>query len=169
MSPENTKRLILKTGDIAYPDGAIAQIIQLTHEQPYLVQLIGYILIRTFNRGDSTITLSANNHPVFNTDDINQLVHSPEFYTIGNAYFQGVWLQALHGEPPGQATILKQLVSQAMSQEQLVHSTHLTPQAVEKALRRLQSHDVLSCHHGYFAHTVDLMRRWVKSKQLKDI
>lgn len=164
-SPEATEHLILQAGDIAYENNVVPEIIPLTNGQPYLVQLIGYTLIRFFNRNSLGRTLNVGESPVFNVADLYQLIESAEFYTIDNAYFQGVWLQALHGQPSGQASILQQLAHQPRSKSQLLESMDLPEAALNDALQALQNHDVLRCENEMLTYTVALMRRWVQTYQ----
>ena len=157
------EQLILQAGDIAYDSSVIPKVIELTNGQPYLVQLIGYTLIRFFNLNKLRKVIKAGEYPVFNADDLETLIQSPEFYSIGNAYFQGVWLQAHHGQPPGQTNILQALAGEQKSKEQLIASVSLSVETICEALDTLQLHDVIQCKQGYYSYTVELMCRWVRA------
>lgn len=167
LSAQSTERLLLQAGDIGYDSNVIPKVVELTHGQPYLVQLIGYTLIRFFNRNRLEKPITTSKYPVFNADDLDVLICSPEFYTIGNAYFQGVWLQAQHGQPSGQTEILKQLTLRPRSEAELIEAIALPPKIIIEALRTLQSHDVVQQKENQFSYQVELMRRWVKDYQLE--
>ncbi|WP_190673131.1 ATP-binding protein [Microcoleus sp. FACHB-672] len=149
--------------DIEYELEAVKQIIELTNRQPYLVQLIGDILVSHFNR--RTFEEGQEQERRFTVQNIEDVIDSTEFYADGDAYFNGVWVQAKDSQPDGQLEILRQLCVKGMSLTELVQETGLTIQQVQAALETLQRHDVIKLDASHYVYTVELMRRWVKRQE----
>ena len=166
LAPNAAKQLILQADNVAYEDKIVSKIVQLTNGQPYLIQLICHTLITCFNRNLLDKKIDDHEYPVFNLGDLEKILNSSEFYTTGNAYFKGIWLQALNSQPDGQIKILKKLASNPMSIEKLVEETDLGYAETEIALQSLQNHDVIKRSFHEFTYAVELMRKWVVSHQL---
>lgn len=166
LPPAAAKQLIIQANNIAYENEVLAEIVQLTNGQPYLIQLIGHTLVTYFNRNLISQKASDSTFLLFNLEDLQTVLDSPEFYSIGNAYFKGVWLQARTSSIAGQIEILKQLAVRPMSAKQLVESTVFSPAKLAIALNALQEHDVIVFKDASFTYAVELMRRWVASSQL---
>ena len=96
------------------------------------------------------------------------MLDSPEFYSIGNAYFKGVWLQALASSVVGQIEVLKQLANAPMTAQQLVDATGLSQSDIALAINTLREHDVVVFRASAFTYAVELMRMWVVSNQLSN-
>ncbi|MCF4969772.1 nSTAND1 domain-containing NTPase [Nostoc sp. CMAA1605] len=162
ISPKAAERLIVQPSEdfnIDYEPTAVAMIIQLTNGQPYLLQLIGHSLVTYFNR--QTFELGVERERRFTSADVETVINTPEFYRDGNAYFNGVWVQAAKSQPPGQIDILQSLSRQSLSLTEIVNSTGISLPEVEAALTTLQRHDVIKSHGEQYIYTVELMRRWV--------
>ncbi|MCF3609504.1 ATP-binding protein, partial [Planktothrix agardhii 1033] len=87
-----------------YKPDALDYIYDLTAGQPYLVQLIGFLLVRRYN--DQVFELGNKRDPMFTIADVDGIINQPEFYQNGRYYFTGVWQQAGEGSP-GQQQIIK--------------------------------------------------------------
>ncbi|MEL7039389.1 MAG: AAA family ATPase [Cyanobacteria bacterium J06592_8] len=159
------EQLIMQANNITYEDEVISQIVRLTNGQPYLIQLIGHTLIAYLNRNLLSQRKPDSTFPIFNSEDLQKVLDSPEFYSIGNAYFRGIWQQAFTSSVPGQIEILKQLAMQQMSAEQLTQATGFPTLKVASALKILQEHDVVIFKDSSYTYTVELMRKWVVSSQ----
>ncbi len=159
------QKLIMQANNIAYEDEVISQIVRLTNGQPYLIQLIGHTLVAYLNRNLLSQRKPDSTFPIFNSEDLQKVLDSPEFYSIGNAYFRGIWQQAFTSSVPGQIEILQQLAIQPMSASQLTQATGFPVSKVASALRILQEHDVVILKDSTFIYAVELMRKWVISSQ----
>lgn len=97
----------------------------------------------------------------FTLDDVQAVINTPEFYRDGNAYFNGVWVQAENTEPARQTAILKAFIHRGLSITEMGEKTALSLKQIQAALETLQRHDVVKQHNGQYVYTVELMRRWV--------
>jgi AAA+ ATPase superfamily predicted ATPase len=166
LTPKAAARLIAQPSpdfDIDYERDALDRIIDLTHRQPYLMQLIGRELVTRFNR--RTFEEGREGDRRFALADVEAVVKSPEFYEEGNAYFQGVWEQAEKSQPEEQLAILQQLARQPLTIAELVETTPLSPEQVTGAIATLERHDVIAQQDGRYDYTVELMRRWVSFRE----
>jgi hypothetical protein len=89
-----------------YTPDALDLIYCLTAGQPYLVQLVGFQLVRRYN--DFVFEQGHSRDPVFTVEDVEAVINDPAFYQRGRYYFDGVWGQAARGVA-GQQAILKVL------------------------------------------------------------
>jgi hypothetical protein len=164
--PDSTRRLITQPSPdfpLDYIEDTIEEITCLTNGQPYLVQLIGQSLVARFNHR----VFEAGEDPdrPISIEDLQAVIHSPEFFQDGGAYFTGVWGQAEDSEPAGQTQVLKALCQDAKTLADLATSTGLSNQQAEAALATLTTHDVVrATETGEYAFTVELMRRWVEQR-----
>ena len=165
LEADAARQLIRQVNNIAYEEAVVAKIVYLSNGQPYLVQLVGHTLITYFNRGLLSKRAS-DDLLVFNVDDLQIVLDSPEFYSIGNAYFKGIWLQALTSAVEGQIEILQALALRPMTAEQLAETVGFPLSAVTLALNTLKGHDVVTQKGSTFTYAVELMRRWVVATQL---
>jgi len=149
---------------IDYDLDAVERIIALTHGQPYLLQLICDNLVIRFNR---EIRQGNKRDRHFTIEDVDAVINSREFYE-GNAtaYFNGVWVQAQNSQPDGQLAILAALAASSLSLTDLANQTNLSLDRVQDALKTLQNHDVIEESNGNYTYTVELMRRWVRDRQI---
>lgn len=165
LTPEAAYRLITQSSpdfDVDYQQETIQEIIKLTNGQPYLVQLICQTLVTHFNR--QTFEEGRERERRFRVEDVEAVINAPEFYRDGDAYFNGVWVQAQESQPEGQLEILQRLCRKPMSVRELVAETSLSGEEVEQALNTLANHDVIVCEGENYVYTVELMRRWVENR-----
>ncbi len=163
LSSKAARRLITQPNPnfaVDYDSDAIEQIIKLTNGQPYLVQLICHTLITRFNR--QTFEEGIERERRFTVEDVEAVINAPEFYRDGNAYFNGVWVQAESSEPTGQVDILKALSRTSLSLNAIADKTGFTLEQVQAAMETLKRHDVIQQGDEQYVYTVELMRRWVE-------
>ena len=140
----------------------------LTAGQPYLVQLVGFLLVRHYN--DTVFEQGRPRNPVFTIDDLDAVINNPELFQKGSGYFGGVWGQAARGAQ-GQQMILKILAPhpEGLSLDELkrqisqfvgANSPWLPPQ-LDEVLETLKRHDVIAEKDGRWQIIVELFRRWV--------
>jgi hypothetical protein len=153
-----------------YTPEALDQIYALTAGQPYLVQLVGFQLVRRYN--DFVFEQGRTRAPVFTVEDVKAVINDPEFFKRGRYYFDGVWGQAARGAS-GQQAILRALAPhpQGLSLDELrthldefVGATHVSPlqeETLQEALKTLTRHDVIQEREGRWQIIVELFRRWV--------
>ncbi|MEB3149789.1 MAG: ATP-binding protein, partial [Sphaerospermopsis sp.] len=144
-----------------YTPEALDNIYDLTYGQPYLVQLIGYHLVRLYN--DFVFEQGKNRDPFFTVEDVETVVNKPEFFTGGSNYFNGVWGQA--GENGNtEQVILSHLAKspQGLSLNDLVELTGIDESNLQTALDTLTRHDVIAENQGRWRIIVELFRRWVE-------
>jgi hypothetical protein len=166
LSPKAARRLITQPNPnfaVDYDSDAIEQIIKLTNGQPYLVQLICHTLITRFNR--QTFEEGIERERRFTVEDVEAVINAPEFYRDGNAYFNGLWVQAETSEPTGQVDILKALSHTSLSLNAIADKTDLSLEQVQAALETLKRHDVIEQRDEHYVYTVELMRRWVERRE----
>jgi len=142
-----------------YTPEALDHIYHLTHGQAYLVQLVGFQLVRRYN--DQVFEMGHSRDPVFTVNDVEAVVN-PEFFKRGRYYFDGVWSQAAQGAA-NQQTILQALAphTQGLSLQELIETTGINYQDIQHSLRTLERHDVVNQHEGHWRIVVELFRRWV--------
>jgi len=153
-----------------YTPDALDFIYRLTAGQPYLVQLVGFQLVRRYN--DFVFEQGHSRDPVFTVEDVEAVINDPEFYKRGRYYFDGVWGQAARGVA-GQQAILKVLAPHpdGLTSEQLRIKLAelfresglalLEEKQLEEALETLKRHDVIQQKGESWQIIVELFRRWV--------
>ena len=143
-----------------YTPEALDKIYDLTYGQPYLVQLVGFHLVRLYN--DFVFEQGRNRDPVFTVEDVETIVNKPEFFTRGSNYFNGVWGQAGENNDHTQQIILTHLAKypQGLNVNDLVELTGINETDLHKALETLKRHDVVE-NQGRWKIIVELFRRWV--------
>lgn len=143
-----------------YKPDALDYIYDLTAGQPYLVQLIGFLLVRRYN--DQVFELGNKRDPMFTIADVDGIINQPEFYQNGRYYFTGVWQQAGEGSP-GQQQIIKAIApySTGLDFNTLKTVTNLDPNSLQNALDTLSRHDVITETDNHWRIIVELFRRWV--------
>ncbi|PHK38601.1 ATPase [Nostoc linckia z15] len=139
---------------------ALDEIYALTHGQPYLVQLVGFQLVRRYN--DFVFEQGRPRDPVFTIEDVEAVINDPEFFQRGSYYFDGVWGQAAR-DAGGQQTIVQLLAPHpdGLSLDTLAQSTGMNDADLQKALNTLKRHDVVEETQGKWRIMVELFRRWV--------
>ncbi|HAN72995.1 MAG TPA: hypothetical protein DCQ63_00865 [Planktothrix sp. UBA8402] len=143
-----------------YKPDALDYIYDLTAGQPYLVQLIGFLLVRRYN--DQVFELGNKRDPMFTIADVDGIINQPEFYQNGRYYFTGVWQQAGEGSP-GQQNIIKAIAPHptGLDFNTLQTITNLDPNSLQNALDTLSRHDVITETDNHWRIIVELFRRWV--------
>jgi hypothetical protein len=143
-----------------YTPEALDKIYDLTYGQPYLVNLVGFHLVRLYN--DFVFEQGRNRDPVFTVEDVETIVKKPEFFTRGSNYFHGVWGQAGENNDHTQQIILTHLAKypQGLNVNDLVELTGINETDLHKALDTLKRHDVVE-NQGRWKIIVELFRRWV--------
>ncbi|MHC5759828.1 AAA family ATPase [Nostoc sp.] len=143
-----------------YIPEALDEIYALTHGQPYLVQLLGFQLVRGYN--DFVFEQGRSRDPVFTVEDVEAVINDPEFFQRGRYYFDGVWGQAARGAE-GQQTIVRVLAPhpEGLSLDTLAQSTGMNDADLQKALNTLKRHDVVEETQESWRIMVELFRRWV--------
>lgn len=167
LSYDAARRLITQPSPdfaIDYDNDAIDMIIELTHGQPYLIQLICHALVTRFNR--QTFEQGIEHEPRFHLSDVEAIIEAPELFRDGNAYFRGVWVQAEMSAPNGQLAILRAISEQPLKYDNLANISQLQDVELLNILRVLQDRAVITERDGYYSFTVELMRRWVARFQV---
>ncbi len=159
-----TRQILANPGHEDFPldyiPEALDEIYALTHGQPYLVQLLGFQLVRGYN--DFVFEQGRHRDPVFTIEDVEAVINDPEFFQRGRYYFDGVWGQAARGAG-GQQTIVQLLAPypDGLSLDTLAQSTGMNDADLQKALNTLKRHDVVEETQGKWRIMVELFRRWV--------
>lgn len=143
-----------------YKPEALDLIYDLTAGQPYLVQLVGFQLVRHYN--NLVFEMGRSRDQIFMVEDIEEVVKDPEFFKGGRYYFDGVWGQAVQGVS-GQQTILRLIAPypEGLTINAIAQATDIDESTIEEALKTLQRHDVVGETDGHWHIIVELFRRWV--------
>ncbi|MEH1869647.1 MAG: helix-turn-helix domain-containing protein [Nostoc sp.] len=159
-----TRQILANPGNEDFPldyiPEALDEIYALTHGQPYLVQLLGFQLVRRYN--DFVFEQGRSRDPVFTIEDVEAVINDPEFFKRGRYYFDGVWGQAARGAE-GQQAIVQVLAPhpEGLSLDALAQSTGMNDADLQEALNTLKRHDVVEETQGSWRIMVELFRRWV--------
>ncbi len=159
-----TRQILANPGNEDFPldyiPEALDEIYALTHGQPYLVQLLGFQLVRGYN--DFVFEQGRSRDPVLTVEDVEAVINDPEFFKRGRYYFDGVWGQAARGAE-GQQVILQVLAPQpeGLSLDALAQSIGMNDTNLQEALNTLKRHDVVEETQGSWQIMVELFRRWV--------
>jgi hypothetical protein len=163
LQPGATRQILANPDEdfpLDYTPEALDQIYTLTAGQPYLVQLVGFQLVRRYN--DFVFEQGRPRNPVFTVQDVEAVINDPEFFKRGRYYFDGVWGQAARGAS-GQQAILKALAPhpEGLSIDALAQVTGMEEETLQEALKTLKRHDVVQEREGGWQIIVELFRRWV--------
>nr|MDZ8017322.1 ATP-binding protein [Nostoc sp. SerVER01] len=159
-----TRQILANPGNEDFPldyiPEALDKIYALTHGQPYLVQLLGFQLVRRYN--DFVFEKGRSRDPAFTIEDVEAVINDPEFFQRGRYYFDGVWGQAARGAE-GQQAIVEVLAPhpEGLSLHTLAQSTGMKDADLQEALNTLKRHDVVEEIQGRWRIMVELFRRWV--------
>lgn len=158
LAPNSARILIERPSPLPYTEEAVETIIRLTNGQPYLIQLICQNLFIQSNdplwRGKQRFTL----------DDVTAIVESPQLFSEGVAYFEGVWARARDSDPPGQTELLQHLSRQPLSLSELIAAIGSSPESVQACLEALERQHIIRAIGQNYDYTVDLMGRWVREQ-----
>jgi AAA+ ATPase superfamily predicted ATPase len=163
MKLEATHQILARPDEefpLDYTPEALDQIYALTAGQPYLVQLVGFQLVRRYN--DYVFEQGRPRDRDFTVEDVEAVINDPEFFKRGRYYFDGVWGQAARGAS-GQQAILKVLAPhpQGLNIDALAQATGMEEKTLQEALKTLKRHDVVEEREGCWQIIVELFRRWV--------
>jgi hypothetical protein len=163
LQPGATRQILANPDEdfpLDYTPESLDQIYALTAGQPYLVQLVGFQLVRRYN--DFVFEQGRPRDPVFTLEDVEAVINDPEFFKRGRYYFDGVWGQAARGAS-GQQAILRALAPhpQGLSIDALAQATAMEEKTLQEALKTLTRHDVVQQREGHWQIIVELFRRWV--------
>jgi hypothetical protein len=168
LNDKAAQRLITQpTADFAldYDQDVIAEMIRLTHGQPYLIQLICHSLVSRFNQ--QTFEDGVEWERLFTLADLHAVIHSPEFFRDGDAYFTGIWQQE-----QGAGALIQHHLLQVLAQSETELTDHdlaehgkLAIEQVQEAFQALARHDVVAQTDHLWRFNVELMRRWVVQKE----
>ncbi|NET73971.1 MAG: ATP-binding protein, partial [Sphaerospermopsis sp. SIO1G2] len=148
---------------LGYTSAAEDKIYELTHGQPYLVQLIGFHLVRLYN--DFVFEKGKTRTNMFDVEDVEKVVNRREFFTRGSNYFNGVWRQAgEHGNTQKLILISLAKSPQGLSLNELVELTEIDIDYLLENLEILKAHDVIAENEGKWIIIIELFRRWVEIK-----
>ncbi|MEM1171665.1 MAG: ATP-binding protein [Cyanobacteria bacterium P01_H01_bin.35] len=149
---------------LTYEPEAMDRIYDLTFGQPYLVQLLGFLLVRRYN--EQTFEEGKPREPIFTVADVDAIIEQNELFQNGRYYFTGVWGQAGQ-DAPGQQDILKALAncSGSCSRAMLQELTGLDESTLNNDLDTLSRHDVIVETEENLKFAVELFRRWVVKNQ----
>ena len=166
MTEDATAQILENPGfedfQLGYTPEALSKIYTLTRGQPYLVQLLGFQLVRLYN--DSVFEMRHKREPIFTVSDVEAVVSNPAFFQGGRGYFDGVWGQAADGAT-GQQDILKAIapIPSGLTLAELATKCDAT----EDALETLKRHDVIEEVGEKTRIVVELFRRWVFQLQVR--
>lgn len=155
----STRQLLANPSDdfpLDYAPDLYDEIFDLTAGQPYLVQLLGFQLVRRYNA--QVFEQGRDRSHQFSIDDLTAITESSDLYDNGRYYFTGVWQQAAQS-PPGQQDILKAIAHQGLSRDVLLQ--HFDPAQFDTAIEALRRHDVVHEVNQTWCIKVELFRRWV--------
>jgi hypothetical protein len=130
-----------------YEDSLIETILHLTHNQPYLLQLIGACLVDQANRAQTQTATHA----------ILELA-IPEAFTNGAPYFTNLWRE-FTGTTPEEITAGQQILS-AIAHHQ---TPDLSTPAAKASHRRLHRFHILNDHNQI---EIPLLERWVRDRAI---
>jgi hypothetical protein len=127
-----------------YAPEALDKIAARTNGQPYLVQVIGDLLVQHYNH--IVFTEQLRHSAIFNVIDIQAVVEDVKFYDTAAAYFEGVWNQVTKSQS-GEIVILQVLAdyNDGINEGLLNAATKLDHKAFTQAIEALIRYDVL-CH-----------------------
>ena len=142
-----------------YTPQALEFIYHLTAGQPYLIQLIGFQLVRHYNQQMFEEGIVRN--PLFSAEDV-QIVINQKFFQQGRYYFEGIWGQAAR-DIVEQQEIIKALAPypQGLSESDLIAQDKLKPDIFYQAIATLSRHDVVMPTDKGWKIIVELFRQWV--------
>lgn len=145
-----------------YAPEALSAISSWTTGQPYLVQLMGFQLVRRYN--EQVFEMGNSRAPVFTLEDVRAVINDPEFFQRGSYYFDGVWDQATRGAP-GQQEVLRVIAPhrEGLDINTLAEFTSMNETNLQQALNSLTRHDVVWEIDGKWSIIVELFRHWLLS------
>ncbi|NEO27201.1 MAG: AAA family ATPase, partial [Kamptonema sp. SIO4C4] len=167
LKPAATRQILANPDDdfpLDYTGEALDFIHNLTAGQPFLVQLVGFQLVRRYN--EQVFEEGRQRDVRFTVEDVEAVINHPDFFRQGRYYFEGVWKQAADGAT-GQRDILQVLATEreGLTLETLTQRLSFETATVQEALKTLQRHDVVQEQGGNWRIIVELFRRWVAQRE----
>ncbi|MEM9542959.1 MAG: ATP-binding protein [Cyanobacteria bacterium P01_E01_bin.42] len=167
LNPSATRQILENPSEdfpLEYEPAAVDEIYRLTCGQPYLVQLIGFQLVRRFN--DRLFETGKTSETKLTLADVAAVtdITGADLFRNGRYYFDGVWKQANQGAPHQQAllTILARH-PQGLPPETLQNELKLDEKNLNKAVEDLDRHDVIHKVENHYKIVVELFRIWVEN------
>ncbi|MGK7880925.1 MAG: ATP-binding protein [Crocosphaera sp.] len=147
---------------LQYTKEALEKIYYLTNGQPYLVNLIGFYLIRRFN--DYRFNQQKKTDNKLTLEDVEAIIDN-NFFQQGSYYFHGIWNQAATS-PDGQQEIIKILApyQQGLTIDELLEKSTLNESEIKPILESLQRHDVIEEKENKYTIIVELFRQWMTNE-----
>ncbi|WP_160148442.1 ATP-binding protein [[Leptolyngbya] sp. PCC 7376] len=169
LSREATFQLLVSPAEdfpLDYEPAALQKIYDLTFGQPYLVQLIGFQLVRRYN--DYVFEQAKQRDNLLTTEDVEAII-TEDFFRKGRYYFDGVWRQASQ-DVAGQQQIIKTLAIHpaGLTTAELLELLSFGADILEPALKTLSKHDVIhdiagDVEESRWQITVELLRIWLEN------
>jgi hypothetical protein len=153
LNPNEARELLLNPDPeftLQYDTGIIDQILTLTRCHPYLLQLLGWVLVQLAN----------TNHTQLVTPTLLQSA-IPEAYINGIGYFTNVWEQFTGTSPTEITAGQQQLLALAQGQQ-----PHPTNEAAQKSLQRMLRYHIIEKIDSQYKFEVPLIERWVREKSI---
>ena len=153
LNPNEARELLLNPDPeftLEYDTGIVDQILSLTRCHPYLLQLLGWVLVQLAN----------TTHTQLVTPTLLQSA-IPEAYINGIGYFTNVWEQFTGTTPTEITTGQQQLLALAQGQQ-----PHPTDEAAQKSLQRMLRYHIIEKINNQYKFEVPLIERWVREKSI---
>ncbi|WP_219817788.1 AAA family ATPase [Pseudanabaena sp. BC1403] len=151
LNPDEARELLLNPDPeftLEYDTGIVDQILTLTRCHPYLLQLLGWVLVQLAN----------TTHTQLVTPTLLQSA-IPEAYINGIGYFTNVWEQFTGTNPTEITAGQQQLLALAQGQQ-----PHPTNEAAQKSLQRMLRYHIIEKIDNQYKFEVPLIERWVREK-----
>jgi hypothetical protein len=151
LNPDEAKELLENPDPeftLEYDTGIVDQILTLTRCHPYLLQLLGWVLVQLAN----------TTHTQLVTPTLLQSA-IPEAYINGIGYFTNVWEQFTGTTPTEITAGQQQLLALAQGQQ-----PHPIDEAAQKSLQRMLRYHIIEKIDNQYKFEVPLIERWVREK-----
>jgi hypothetical protein len=151
LNPNEATELLLNPDPeftLEYDTGIVDQILTLTRCHPYLLQLLGWVLVQLAN----------TTHTQLVTPTLLQSA-IPEAYINGIGYFTNVWEQFTGTSPTEIIAGQQQLLALAQGQQ-----PHPTNESDQKSLQRMLRYHIIEKIDNQYKFEVPLIERWVREK-----
>ena len=151
LNPNEARELLLNPDPeftLEYDTGIVDQILSLTRCHPYLLQLLGWVLVQLAN----------TTHTQLVTPTLLQSA-IPEAYINGIGYFTNVWEQFTGTTPTEITAGQQQLLALAQGQQ-----PHPTNESAQKSLQRMLRYHIIEKIDNQYKFEVPLIERWVREK-----
>lgn len=158
LKPRDAERLITNPHpefSLEYEPELVAEVIRLTHGQPYLIQRLCWELVNRWNERFEAGELGLER--VLRRVDLDDDVLDRDFFDSAGYYFDGVWSNVTEGER-------RLLAALAGAPAGMPHATLVSrfgTEEVKRDLELLGRHDVVALEGESVRFASELMRRWV--------